>query len=68
MFNRNKLKGKIIECGYSTEQMAQILGINLATFYRKLAQESEFTRNEIATIKVTLNLTVQDVDDIFFAE
>lgn len=68
MFDKNKLKGKIIECGYSTEQIAKILGVNPATLYRKLAHESEFTRNEIATLKVTLNLTVQDVDDIFFAE
>ncbi len=66
MFDKNKLKGKIVECGYSMEQIAQILGINPATLYRKFAQESEFTRNEIAVLKTTLNLTLQEIDNIFF--
>ena len=66
MFNKNKLKGKIIECGYSMEQIAVFLGINPATLYRKMSQETEFTRNEIATLKTVLNLTLQEMDDIFF--
>ena len=66
MFNKNKLKGKIIECGYSMEQIAGFLGIDPVTLYRKMSQETEFTRNEIATLKTTLNLTLQEMDDIFF--
>lgn len=67
MFNKNKLKSKIIECGYSMEQIAQILEINPATLYRKFAQETEFTRKEIVRLKEALNLTLQEIDNIFFA-
>lgn len=67
MLDRNKLKGKIVECGFSMEKIAQILGINPATLYRKLTMESEFTRNEIAALKTALNLSLQEIDDIFFA-
>ena len=48
------------------EQIAVFLGINPATLYRKMSQETEFTRNEIATLKTVLNLTLQEMDDIFF--
>lgn len=68
MFDKNKLKGKIVECGYSVEQIAKILGVNPATLYRKLSQESEFTRNEIATLKSTLKLTVSEINEIFLLE
>lgn len=67
MFNRNKLKGRIIEAGYTIEQLAVLIGVNPATFYRKMAQNSEFTRNEILAIKTVLNLTNEEMTDIFFA-
>ena len=67
MFNRNKLKGRIIEAGYTIEQLAGLIGVNPATFYRKMAQSSEFTRNEILAIKLVLDLTNEEINDIFFA-
>lgn len=67
LFDKNKLKAKIVEKGYTLEQIAQILGINPATVYRKMAMESDFTRNEIALLKESLNLTIEDINAIFFA-
>lgn len=66
MFNKNKLKAKMIENGYSVEQMAQKLGINYTTLYRKLSSETEFTRNEIAMMKDILHLTIAEINSIFF--
>ena len=67
MFNRNKLKAKFVEKGFSIGQVAQILGINPATLYRKMASETEFTRNEIAMLKSALNISLEEINSIFFA-
>lgn len=67
MFDKNKLKAKIVEKGFTLEQIAQKLGINPATIYRKMAMESDFTRNEIALLKESLDLTIEDINTIFFA-
>ena len=67
MFDKNKLKAKMVEKGYSVEQIAQKLGINSVTVYRKLSGETEFTRNEIAMLKSILSLTIEEIDNIFFA-
>ena len=57
----------MVEKGYSVEQIAQKLGINSVTVYRKLSGETEFTRNEIAMLKSILSLTIEEIDNIFFA-
>ena len=67
MFDKNKLKAKIVENGFTLEQIAQRLGINPATMYRKMTLESDFTRNEIAILKEVLCLTIDDINAIFFA-
>lgn len=67
MFDKNKLKAKIVENGFTLEQIAQKLGINPATMYRKMSLESDFTRNEIAMLKDLLSLTIEDINTIFFA-
>ena len=67
MFDKNKLKAKIVENGYTLEQIAQKLGINPATMYRKMTLESDFTRNEIAILKEVLCLTIDEINAIFFA-
>lgn len=67
MFDKNKLKAKFVEKGLSMEQIAQILGINPTTLYRKMASETEFTRNEIAMLKSELNISLEEINSIFFA-
>lgn len=68
MFNRDKLRGKMAEKRCTVERMANYLGINPTTLYRKTVGESEFTRSEIQQIAVLLGLTMQEVSDIFFAD
>ena len=68
MFNRNKLRAKIVEKGFTMEKLAKILGIDSATLYRKMSMKSDFTRNEIVMIKDALEMTVDEINSIFFAE
>lgn len=68
MFDRNKLRAKIVEKGFTMEKLAKILGIDSATLYRKMSMKSDFTRNEIVMIKDALEMTVDEINSIFFAE
>ena len=67
MFNRNALKGKTVEHGFTMEDLAKNIGINPATLYRKMSGESDFTRAEIISIRDTLSLSAAEVEFIFFA-
>ena len=66
MFNQNKLKAQMVLKEMSAKNLADAMGINEITFYRKMRDNGRFTREEIATmIKV---LEIEDPADIFFAE
>lgn len=63
----NKLKGKIIEKGFNVEQVAERIGMDKATFYRKLNNFEKFTVGDALRIKETLCLTDAEAYDIFLA-
>ena len=63
--NANKLKGKIVERGMTVGRLAQEVGMDRATMYRKL-KDGSFTVKEAQLIGLALGLTKQDVMDIFF--
>lgn len=65
MFDRNRLKAQMVLHGISTEKLAEELGINVVTLYNKLKDNGRFTREEINTMKIVLQ--IEDVDEIFFA-
>lgn len=67
MLNVNKLKGKIVEKGYTIEKLSQTLGINPSTFYRKLKKNS-FEIEEADTIVKELCLSSEEATEIFFAQ
>lgn len=67
MFNKNKLNAKIIEKGFSVQEIAKLLGINSSTLYRKMNSETDFTRNEIAMLREYLDFSLDEMNDIFFA-
>lgn len=68
MINVNKLRGRIVENGMSVGEVAQELGMDRSTLYRKLKDTSgeTFTVSEVQAISRILNLSAQDVTDIFF--
>lgn len=64
--NSNLLRGEIIAKGYTVLDFVGELGIFKSTFYRKLKGESEFTANEIKTIRTLLSLSDEKLMNIFF--
>ena len=68
MFNEAKLRGKIAEARCTVSSLAHKLNINASTLFRKINGASDFTRQEIIDIAAILNLSDDDVLDIFFAD
>lgn len=68
MININKFRAIIIEKKSSIEEISYKLGVNKSTIYRKLQQNGDtFTLKEINMLVNLLNLTNNEILDIFFA-
>lgn len=69
MVNVNKLKGKIVECGINIEKLAEMIGVDRATLYRKLnAKGKQILIKEADAIVKALNLNPEEAVAIFFAQ
>ena len=69
MVNINKLRGKIVEHGTNVSDLALKIGIDRATFYRKLNSDGEnFTIKEADMIVKELNLSCKEATSIFFSQ
>lgn len=66
LVNVPKLKGKMVEMSVSAETLAEHMGINVATLYRRFNDPDSFTVKEVRRIAEILNLTADEVDAIFF--
>ena len=66
--NVNKLKGKIIENGYSIKTLASEVDLCEVTLRRKINNDAEFSIQESLEIKDKLKLSTQEYVDIFFGE
>ena len=67
MVDVNKLKGKIVEKGYTISTLAQIIGIEKSTFYRRISDSGRsFTIGEVDSIAKCLDLTETEATAIFF--
>lgn len=64
--NINKLKGKIIENGYSIKTLASEIDVCEATLRRKINGDVVVSIEESLEIKAKLNLSTEDYIDIFF--
>lgn len=68
MVNVNRLKGKIIESGYTNAKFSKALGINPGTFYRKIRTGGgSFTVSELNKMVILLSLSNEECKSIFFA-
>lgn len=54
--------------GITIRELAEKIGVNQATFYRKKKGISDFTREEIKQNKDLLDLDNAQVDKVFFAD
>lgn len=68
MFDKNLFKFHVNKSNVTMEAIANKIGINATTLYRKVNGESDFTRGEIQIIRMQLNLTADEADRIFFTE
>lgn len=67
IINAQKLKGKIVESGKTQEKVADALGIDRSTFYRKMRNGGEgFTIGEIHRLTEAIPLTKEEAIEIFF--
>lgn len=64
--NTVKLKAKILKSSVSIRELSRLMGIHKATLYRKTKGELDFTRLDILNICVALNLSNEELLEIFF--
>lgn len=67
MLNARELKACIVRKGYTQEAIAKEIGITARTMSSKVRGKSEFGVDEATKIKELLNLTADEMDNIFFA-
>ena len=63
--NVNKLKCKIVERGENVEVLADKIGVDRATMYRKLNSFEKVTIGEASRIKAALGLTSEEATENF---
>ena len=66
MVKVNRLKGLIVEKQVTQEVVAESIGVNRSTFYRKMKNNGDFSLEEAKKIKNVLDLTTEEAVDIFF--
>ena len=67
MVNTKMLRDKISTSGYKLQFVAEKCGLTYFGFMKKANNETEFKASEIMILKVLLNLTDKEVNQIFFA-
>lgn len=64
--NVNRLKAKLVENGLNVERLAEKIGLNPDTVYKKIKRDG-FKMSEVRKIAEVLNLTSTELCEIFFA-
>lgn len=64
--NLKLLRMKRLQNELSQKQLAEMIGVHEMTYFRKEKGEREFTRTEIDNLAKALNLSNDDVNEIFF--
>ena len=67
-FDYSKLLGKMRECGYTQEKLAQAIGVSKSTLNQKLNNKANFYHPEMQQICELLNISGSEVYSIFFAQ
>lgn len=64
----NRLKGKIVEKGWNVEMLAEHIGIDRSSMYRKLNNFEKITIGEANKITSVLDLSNEEASSIFLGE
>lgn len=65
MFDEKRFRALVVLSGMTLQQVANEIGINEATLYRKMKGKSDFYRKEIQQLCDLLN--IEDPASVFFA-
>ena len=65
--NVNKLKAKIVEMGMNVESLAEAIGIDRSSLYRKLNNSERITIGEAQKMKDALSMSDDEAYEIFLA-
>ena len=52
--------------GYSVKTLSKTMGLNPSILYVKIRKKRPFTSFELSKIKKLLNLSMEDIEEIFF--
>ncbi|MBF1153480.1 MAG: XRE family transcriptional regulator [[Eubacterium] sulci] len=66
MFDKRRFKAQIALKGKRLKDIAEVLEIKESTLYRKLKRDGDFTREEINTLIIYLE--IERPEEIFFAK
>lgn len=66
MFKENEFRAQIVRAGKTNKEVANHLGIDESTLYRKIKAGGNFTREEIN--KMIIFLEIKNPGEIFFAQ
>lgn len=65
-YNFSKLLGRIKECGYTQESLAEAIGKDKSTLSLKLNNKGEFKAGEIDDICRVLDISNDEIGSYFF--
>ncbi|MEO1772949.1 XRE family transcriptional regulator [Candidatus Enterococcus ferrettii] len=68
MINTSKLKGLIVERGTTQHAVADSIGIDRSTFYRRMKNGGDFSVSEVKMMVSEIPLTTQEAIEIFFGD
>lgn len=67
MVNINRLKSAMKARNVTVEQASEYIGVNAATFYRRISRDGEkFTVSEVGKLADLLGMDSTTMQDIFF--
>ena len=66
-YDYSKLFGKIKECGYTQEKLAQEINISACSLNLTLNNKRGFRQNEILEISKVLGIRSGEIEEYFFA-
>ena len=66
-FNYSKLLGRMRECGFTQEKLANAIGISKGTLSAKLNNQFYFYAKEMYDICRVLNIPISEISEYFFA-
>ena len=64
--NCPELRASIARAGVTNRKLAEVLGLSEQAFYNKIQGETEFKGSEIKRLATVLNLSMNEIDIIFF--